>query len=459
MSDRKWAHLLALFVSVSALAFGSVYPWAFWPLFLIAAAVGCMGLIRNGWGGGKFPIALRTLARGLVLLNVAAALQLIPLSRPALTAVTPRTPALLDEFSLGYQSTAARRHELSIRPSASVVSLLALSALSCYTLGLAVSLSTETVRAFPIGLTCWATLVALFGILSRVQGNGLVYWVWKSREGGGDICGPFVNRNHFGGWMLMATVISTGYWIGLVEACQRTLAKATRWPIWLSSRETSTMVVMGSGVLTMALSLVWSMSRSAIVCFISAMLAFGWLIARRQGTSRWWRAAGGAALAALVAAAVAWRGGGRIAAWFMDTADLHGRLAAWRDTWRVIQDFPLVGTGLNTFSSAMLFYQQSNAGFHLGSAHNDYLQLLAEGGFLLVIPAVVAAIGLVLAIHQNIRAARHERRGYWVRAGAAVALLAMALQEAVEFSLQIPANALLFCTLAAIALAPVQVQR
>ena len=44
---------------------------------------------------------------------------------------------------------------------------------------------------------------------------------------------------------------------------------------------------------------------------------------------------------------------------------------------------------------------------------------------------------------------------YWIRVGAAVGLLAIAAQEAFEFSLQIPATALLFCTLAAVALTPV----
>jgi hypothetical protein len=62
---------------------------------------------------------------------------------------------------------------------------------------------------------------------------------------------------------------------------------------------------------------------------------------------------------------------------------------------------------------------------------------------------------LALAIRRNLRAARHEARGYWIRAGAAVGLLAIATQETLEFSLQIPVNALLFCTLAALALAPV----
>jgi len=69
---------------------------------------------------------------------------------------------------------------------------------------------------------------------------------------------------------------------------------------------------------------------------------------------------------------------------------------------------------------------------------------------------VVITVGLlVIAIRRNLVAAQHESRGYWIRAGAAAGLFGIAIQETVEFSLQIPANALLFCTLAALALAPI----
>jgi hypothetical protein len=41
---------------------------------------------------------------------------------------------------------------------------------------------------------------------------------------------------------------------------------------------------------------------------------------------------------------------------------------------------------------------------------------------------------------------------YWLRVGAVTGLLAIAFQEVVEFSLQIPGNAVLFVILAAIAM-------
>ena len=77
------------------------------------------------------------------------------------------------------------------------------------------------------------------------------------------------------------------------------------------------------------------------------------------------------------------------------------------------------------------------------------ISVLAEGGLLATIPATLAILLLGYTIRRNLRVAT------WVRGGAAVGLLAMATQEVFEFSLQIPANALLFCTLAAVALTPV----
>ena len=78
---------------------------------------------------------------------------------------------------------------------------------------------------------------------------------------------------------------------------------------------------------------------------------------------------------------------------------------------------------------------------------------------MVAIPAGVAAVLLARAIRRTLRVARGEARGYWVRTGAAVGVLAVALQEIVEFSLQIPVDAFLFCTLAAVAMTPVAARR
>jgi len=227
-------------------------------------------------------------------------------------------------------------------------------------------------------------------------------------------------------------------------------------PLSINPRaQANALLLTGGAVLVAAISLFWTMSRSAMTGFSVAGAAILWLVStrRRLGTSRLRIAA--AALGVAMFASVMRRGPTRLVEWFQDERSFLSRLEAWRDGWDVVRDFPFFGIGLNTYSDAMLFYQQPNPSVHLAQAHNDYLQVLAEGGLLVVIPAAITVALLALAIRRNLRAARPDARGYWIRAGAAVGLLAMAVQEVVEFGLQITADALLFCTLAAVALPPV----
>jgi O-antigen ligase len=303
----------------------------------------------------------------------------------------------------------------------------------------------------------FAVALAVFGILSRELDNGLVYWFWKPRTGGGsNAFGPFINRNHFAGWMVMACCLCTGALLGHIERLDKPTASERHKKPWISSPVFNQLIPSLVMVAIMAISLVWTMSRSGIISFTVAIACFTGLAAMRWRAQRVRGIAGIAALALVVATSVAWRGPLQIVRWFGETRDLYGRFDAWRDGWHVVRDFPLTGTGINTYSPMMLFYQTSNLNLHLAQAHNDYLQLLAEGGLLVAIPAAIFLVCLVVVVTRNVRAASREARGYWIRVGAAVGLLSIGVQEIAEFSLQMPANALLFCTLAAIALAPVR---
>jgi O-antigen ligase len=114
--------------------------------------------------------------------------------------------------------------------------------------------------------------------------------------------------------------------------------------------------------------------------------------------------------------------------------------------------FPLVGTGLNTYGAATLFYQTVDLKQHFAEAHNDYLQLLAEGGALVCIPAALVILAFAWTVHRRFREVSVESSDYWIRIGAVTGILAIALQEGVEFSLQMPGNAALFAAVCAIAI-------
>jgi O-antigen ligase len=222
--------------------------------------------------------------------------------------------------------------------------------------------------------------------------------------------------------------------------------------LWLSSPDASRLLLLTGAVGVMTLSLILTTSRSGMAAAaVVVILTSGLALRRYEAAGRKLAVVG--ILCAILVVAVGWAGAGTIASRFAsgNAYDLNGRVGPWEDALRVVRLYPLTGTGLNTYGVAMYFYQQYEMPLRYLQAHNDYLQLAAEGGLLLTIPAVACLVTFVVLVRRRF-ARETSRSSYWIRAGAVLGLLAIALQEIVEFSLQMPGNAFLCVVLCAIAL-------
>ena len=439
--------LVLTLIALATLAFGAVYPWAYLPLFVAATTIGVIGIGQHG----VVP-TLRPVVVGLALLSITVAIQLIPLPATFVNAISPSTHGVMNSYDLGFVPD-SEWLRLSIDPARTRIALFALVALGIYVIGLASLLDARGLRLLPRGLALLAVPLALFAIYSRQDNNGLIYGFWEPLDGGGaDQAGPFINRNHFGGWIVMSLCVMIGWLLGKIERVS--CGSQKRSPI--IADEIGPVFLMATAIAFGTISLFWIVSRSAITSFGAAVLVFAWFVIKRRhmGPARQMLVL--AALGAVLIAGASFRGIDMLARWFVDERSLLSRIDAWQDGWDVVRDFPVLGTGLNTYSPAMLLYQKRNPGFHMAQAHNDYLQLVAEGGVIVVLAAAGTVILLISAMRRTLRAASIEARGYWVRTGCAVGLMAIAFQEIAEFSLQIPANAFLFCTLAALTVTPVR---
>jgi O-antigen ligase len=305
------------------------------------------------------------------------------------------------------------------------------------------------------GVSVLGVLMAIVGVVQKAMWNGKIYGFWTPTEAG-DSFGPFVNRNHFAGWMLMALPLVIGYFYGRVARGMRDVKPGWRNRIvWFSSAEASKTILTGFAALLMALALVLTMSRSGAVGLLVALVIAGWFVARRQSSAS--RRAVLAAFLVFVGVFVVWWVGiDRLEDRFNETGPvvgLNGRLGIWADTWRIVGHYLLVGTGLNTFGTATLFYQTADLARHYAQAHNDYLQLLSDGGLLISIPAVILIFVFAGRVARRFRESSSDA-DYWIRIGAVTGILAIAFQEAVDFSLQMPGNAALFVILLALAIRP-----
>jgi hypothetical protein len=324
-----------------------------------------------------------------------------------------------------------------------------------------IRLDTFVVRVMALGVG-----LAIFGVVQRAAAGTepLIYGLWKAPPLSTPF-GPFFNRNHFAGWMIMALPLALGYAVAVLQQSDHPSRPAIgSWLRWLATPEASRFLVATFAVLAMATALVVTGSRSGIAAFAVSAIVFGALAMRQAGGAAGRRVAL-AGLAGLFMAAVAWAGAQSTFARFsLTSVDLPGRVAAWQDTLRITADFIVTGTGLGTYRDAMLVYQTGDRIAIFAHAHNEYLQLLAEGGLLVAVPALAVLAALVVLGRRRLReesAAPAERSrptgagldvATWLRIGAAAGLVAIAAQSVVEYSLQRAGNMALAIVLLAILL-------
>jgi O-antigen ligase len=282
--------------------------------------------------------------------------------------------------------------------------------------------------------------------------NGRLYWVFSPIEMASNAFGPFVNRNHFAGWMLMTASLAAGYLCSLVQPRPHGQRRRRSWrdrAAALASANSNRLLFTSCALAVMALSIVWTMSRSGIGAFVVATSVLALLAATRFRGSR--RMVTVAWLLSVVFFALWWKGLDTMADWYGRTSTLEWRVQLWKDTAAIIRDFPWFGTGLNTYGVSTLLYPMTDRSWHAMEAHSDYVQIASEGGLALGL----AAAFLAVQIARTIRTAFAEPQPsplYWIRVGATLGLAAIAVQELSDFSLQMPGNAVLFVLLAAIAM-------
>ena len=108
-------------------------------------------------------------------------------------------------------------------------------------------------------LAIFAGVMAIFAVvqkaLSGSDGTELVYGFWRPNAPG-NIYGPFINRNHFAGWMLMAASVAFGFAFGLLARSGPKGRGWAAWSRWLGSPEGSQFALTMLAVLAMGASIV-----------------------------------------------------------------------------------------------------------------------------------------------------------------------------------------------------------
>jgi hypothetical protein len=179
-------------------------------------------------------------------------------------------------------------------------------------------------------------------------------------------------------------------------------------------------------------------------------LFFAWRSRRRITANRAKWAALAIAVILAIAATYADMGalGTRLEGSFSE--GVPGRLAIWRQTWPVVRDFWPWGTGAGTYQQVMVQYQTMSRLYYITHADNEIPSSPRRGRSVDRDTGRDDARCGRSAGGQRLR--EDHTAAFWLRLGAATGMLAVAAQNMAEMTLRIPANAVLFAVLAAIAM-------
>jgi len=200
----------------------------------------------------------------------------------------------------------------------------------------------------------------------------------------------------------------------------------------------------------MSLALVLSLCRAGIICFSISLLLFIFLFKLKKPLKK-----GLIAILALVLmlglflAAI----GTEPVAKRLDTLRnplkaMTGRVEVLQNSPAIIADFPVFGTGFNTFGDIFRKYEVVKANV-LRYAHNEPLQLLIETGFI----GFLLVFCFLLFYFRHVLAAWLKRRhpyAVYITLGCIIGLVSASLHSFFDFFFHIPAVALLFLIILAL---------
>jgi O-antigen ligase len=271
--------------------------------------------------------------------------------------------------------------------------------------------------------------VAVFGILQDLTSNGKLYWFRELRFGGA-MYGPFVNKNHFAGFMELVIPV------GLATLAMRGV------------RRQQIPLIAFCTVLPIG-ALILSASRAGVVAFGGSLIILILLLLFRHGEKRNLLVF----LAVLVFAGglVAWMGADRVIARFEQIRNPEisesRRISMMRGALHMFRANPWIGTGLGTTISVYPRFETHYDGNTVDHVHNDHLELLAETG---IIGGVcwLAFIGILVRAGLKNLSSRNDALVQALQIGALVGCASLLIHGLVDFNLHIPSNALLFFLLA-----------
>jgi O-antigen ligase len=276
---------------------------------------------------------------------------------------------------------------------------------------------------------------SLYGIFEFFSGHQHILYL----KGISSVTGTFINRNYFAGYLLMVIPLS----MGLFFSREALYAQRFRgWRQRLSSLDGKTLLI-GFGIILMILGLLFSASRMGILSLLLSFTSISLLFKVPQRGKRVSRIT--VLILGLALLWAVWIGLDAVIGRFFNVSeDLKSRVTIWSDTFKVVKDFPILGSGLGTFSQIFPMYKSFHIRRFVSHAENDFLQLSSEVGLIGMGILFILFIFLFIKAVSGLRSMSITDSRRYIAIGGLVGILALMFHSMVERNMQVPANAFLF---------------
>lgn len=266
-------------------------------------------------------------------------------------------------------------------------------------------------------------VLAFFALIQMATWNGKIYWIREVTSG--TPFGPFVNRNHYAGFINMLILTTIG--------------------LAFTRKRKEKQILFGFFAVIMAVSVFMSLSRAGIISLIISITIFSVFIAYDK-----FRHNKKMAIAVFIVVLITYLiylGIDPVIERFYRT-DLtrEERFTIWADAFKGAKDFILTGSGFGTFVNVFPLYFSRPSTAIYDHAHNDYLEFLIETG-------ILGVILLILFLYFYIK---NVIKGVWkgelgiIRISLIAAIISMLIHSIFDFNLHITSNLLLLSLISAL---------
>lgn len=315
----------------------------------------------------------------------------------------------------------------------------------------------DRMQKLVIFLTIFGFVLAIFGLLQYFTWNGHLYWLRPAVVTTKGVIGPFVNHNHFAGYMELIVPFP----IALI----------------VTGAVNRHRMLYGFAAAMMAIALASSLSRGGIISLVGGLVFI--IILGIDHNRRKFRAASessdftngfnwttlinfgalGLILGAIILGTF-WIGSSPIIDRLTknnvvgtdEKAESFDRSRGWiwKNSMTMFRMNSISGVGMGAFETAYPKYSSDNNGLSqiVDRAHNDYLQVLTDTGLIGGGIVVWFILTVLFIVFRSLRSHDPFRGALAIGCGAAI--FSMMIHSIFDFNLQIPSTSMLFLVLTAV---------